>query len=169
MSAHNRYPLPADARTPQLGLTDEARHSVANLLAARLADVYVLLVKTRQCHWNVTGPVFAEMHEFFGEQYEQLNDMADELAERIRQLGFLAPGSMVEFIRLATLREHPADAMSPTAMTQALLADHEALIQLLRADIETCGQLGDAGNADELTVHMKALEKSAWMLRAHMS
>lgn len=152
-----------------IGLSAEVRSQVVDLLNARLSDTVVLYVKTRKYHWNVTGPHFAELHEFFEEQYDQLDEAIDELAERARQLGGIALGTLAEFSQTTTLSEAPG--VNPVAMDMVrdLLNDHEAVIRQLRQNIETTTQLGDAGTADFLTGLLEKHEKMAWMLRAHLA
>lgn len=153
--------------TPDLGLNNESRHALVRLLNALLADEYVLYTKTRNYHWNVTGPHFSDLHKFFETQYTQLAETIDAIAERARALGGRAAGSLAEFLQLARLREQPAQAMRGREMLANLLTDHEALIRQLRADLEAAqNQYGDAGTADFLTGVMEDHEKMAWMLRA---
>lgn len=151
-----------------IGLSAEARTQIVDLLNARLSDTVVLYIKTRKYHWNVTGPHFAELHEFFEEQYDQLDESMDELAERARQLGGMALGTLAEFSRTTTLTEAPGVNPSALDMVRDLLHDHEAIIRQLRQDIETANKLGDAGTADFLTGLLEDHEKMAWMLRAHL-
>lgn len=149
-----------------IALSDRSRNGVVALLKPLLADAYVLYTKTRKFHWNVTGPHFTELHKLFEAQYDALAEEIDEIAERIRSLGSLAPGSLAEFGKLARLKESLKDDLDASDMLSALLADHETLIRQLRGDVTTCGELGDDGSADFLTGLMEAHEKTAWMLRA---
>ena len=152
---------------PNIGLTDSSRSGVIKLLIPLLADEYLLYTKTRNYHWNVVGPQFNDLHKFFEGQYEELDDFVDEVAERIRQLGGKSPGTLVEFTKAARLDEHPGQHPAAKAMVTALLADHEALIETLRADLATAmDKFGDAGTSDFLTGLMEKHEKMAWMLRA---
>ena len=91
-----------------IGLEAEQREGVVGLLSALLADEYVLYTKTRNYHWNVVGPQFNDLHKFFQDQYEALDDVIDEVAERARTLGGHAIGTLAEFVQLARLKEHPA-------------------------------------------------------------
>ncbi|HXF65498.1 MAG TPA: DNA starvation/stationary phase protection protein [Burkholderiales bacterium] len=151
-----------------IGLSDAQRAPVVRILNALLADEFVLYVKTRRFHWNVTGPDFAELHEFFETQYEKLDEVVDEVAERARALDGLAAGSLAEFLKLARLKENPGRNPGAKGMIRDLLADHEALVRQLRADIGSCSKLGDEGTADFLTGLMEEHEKMAWMLRAYL-
>jgi len=149
-----------------IGLSDAQREAVVAVLAPLLADEYVLYTKTRYCHWNVSGPRFNDLHKFFEAQYDDLAEKVDEVAERIRSLGHLAPGSLAEFSRLARLNEQPGAKWSADQMCAALLADHEAVIRQLRDDLEAVAAEGDAGTNDFLTGLMEDHEKMAWMLRS---
>lgn len=150
----------------EIGLQDVQREAVARVLSALLADEYVLYTKTRYCHWNVTGPRFNDLHKFFESQYDDLAEKVDEVAERIRSLGHLSPGSLTEFVKLARLKETPGARWSAEQMCAVLLADHEQLIRQLRGDVEAVAAQGDAGTNDFLTGLMEDHEKMAWMLRS---
>jgi starvation-inducible DNA-binding protein len=150
-----------------IGLTDQQRDGVGRILAALLADEYVLYTKTRNYHWNVVGPQFNDLHKFFEAQYEELDDVVDEVAERLRALGLPSPATLVEFKKLARVEEQPGERPSARGMLAALLADHGAVIRTLRGDLETtAAQHHDAGTSDFLTGLMERQEKMAWMLRA---
>jgi starvation-inducible DNA-binding protein len=152
-----------------LGLTDKDRQGALEILDATLADEFLLYTKTRNFHWNVTGSDFSELHKFFESQYEALDEIMDESAERARSLGGIALGSMEEFLKAARLKEAPAKALSAGKMLAALLADHEALVRSLRKDVDACaGSFHDAGTADFLTGLMERHEKMAWMLRSYL-
>ena len=153
---------------PKLGLSSKSRDTVTALLARLLADEHVLYVKTRNFHWNVTGLHFGSLHALFEKQYDELAETIDEVAERLRSLGGIAPGSMKEFLELARLGEQPGARLAAEKMIAALLSDHEAVIQTLRSDVEAAGKAGDEGTADFLTGLLEAHEKTAWMLRAHL-
>ena len=152
-----------------IGLKAEQRKGVVGLLSALLADEYVLYTKARNYHWNVVGPQFNELHKFFQDQYEALDDVIDEVAERARTLGGHAIGTLAEFVQLARLKEHPARYPEAREMLADLLGDHEALIRTLRGDLETAAEPhGDMGTNDFLTGLMARHEKMAWMLRAFL-
>lgn len=153
---------------PNLGLSAKALDSVVGALAVLLADEHVLYVKTRNFHWNVTGPHFGPLHALFEKHYDELAETIDEIAERIRALGGTAPGSMAAFLKLARLSEATGRPPKDSEMIAVLLADHEAVIRELRGTIELAGKHGDEGTADFLTGLMEAHEKTAWMLRAHL-
>jgi len=154
---------------PNMGLSDKERAGVVEILGALLADEYVLYTKTRNYHWNVVGPQFNDLHKFFEAQYEALNDVVDEVAERARTLGGKALGTLAEFQEKARLKEHPGQYPGARQMLAGLLADHEAIIRNLRVDLETAAEkYHDAGTNDFLTGLMEKHEKMAWMLRAFL-
>ncbi|HXG17384.1 MAG TPA: Dps family protein [Calidithermus sp.] len=155
--------------TPNIGIADTDRAAVAELLNALLADEFLLYVKTRNYHWHVTGPQFNDLHRFFQAQYETLDEVVDEVAERVRTLGGRALGTLAEFAQHARLKERPGDPPDARGMLADLLADHEALVRQLRVDQETASQRGDAGTNDFLVGLMEKHEKMAWMLRAFLT
>ncbi|MBN8731875.1 MAG: DNA starvation/stationary phase protection protein [Acidobacteria bacterium] len=152
---------------PKIGLTQEQRAGVIGLLKTLLADEYILYTKTRNYHWNVKGPLFSDLHKFFESQYEAIDESIDEVAERIRALGGVAPGSLAEMLALGTLRETPGGGLNAQEMVGSLLEDHEQVIVFLRGSLETsANRFGDAGTSDFLTGLMEEHEKMAWMLRS---
>lgn len=152
---------------PDIGIGDGSRAGVVTILNAILADEYVLYTKTRNYHWNVEGPQFNDLHKFFEKQYEAVDELIDEVAERARALGGHALGTLTEFAKETRLPEHPGDHPDARTMVTRLLADHERLIKQLRADVETTASTHhDAGTSDFLTGLMETHEKMAWMLRA---
>ena len=154
---------------PEIGLLDKNRDAVVKILNTTLSDEMVLLVKTRNYHWNVTGPQFNDLHKFLDGQYGELNGIVDDVAERARVLGGLAFGTMGEFQKQSRLKEHPGQHPSPKSMLNNLLSDHEAIIRTLRADLVICQDThGDAGTADFFTGLLTQHEKMAWMLRSFL-
>jgi starvation-inducible DNA-binding protein len=152
-----------------IGLSDKQRHGVVEILNRLLSDEYVLYTKTRNYHWNVLGPQFNDLHKFFEAQYNALNDIVDDVAERARTLGGWACGTLAEFSEHTRLKEHPGQHPNARNMIANLLTDHEAIIRYLRTDLETCAQkYHDAGTSDFLTGLMEQHEKMAWMLRAFL-
>ena len=120
-------------------------------------------------HWNVVGPQFNDLHKFFEAQYEALDAIIDEVAERARALGGRAVGTLAEFTKLARLKEYPGRLPSAREMLRDLLADHEALIRILRRDLDVAmARHGDAGSSDFLTGLTEQHEKMAWMLRSFL-
>jgi starvation-inducible DNA-binding protein len=154
---------------PNIGLVDEARQGVVAMLNTVLADEYVLYTKTRNYHWNVVGLQFNDLHKFFEDQYNALNDIVDTVAERARALGGNAMGTLTEFLKSTRLQEESGDYPEARRMLANLLADHEALIRHLRVDLETCAEkYHDVGTNDFLIGLMEQHEKMAWMLRAFL-
>jgi len=143
---------------------------VIDSLRQVVADSYALIGQTHICHWNVRGHSFFSLHNAFEEQYTELAEHVDDIAERIRSLGFLTPGSMDEFKRMSRLEETSHLNGDAQKMLENLLLDHEAIIQILRHDLEVCDkEHNDMGTSDFLTALMEAHEKMAWMVRAHLA
>jgi len=151
-----------------IGLTENQRNESGEILSLALADQYILYTKTRNFHWNVKGLNFSELHAFFENQYSQLDDFIDKTAERIRQLGRVAPGSLQEFLTKTRLAEAQCGTDAHEMLAQ-LLKDHETIIRQYRSDVDVLTTLGDAGNADFLTGLLENHEKMAWMLRSYLS
>ena len=150
-----------------IGLTEEQRQGVVNLLNADLADAYLLIIKTKKYHWDVVGPQFRTLHELWEEHYNALAINIDAIAERVRTLGGYPIGTAKGFVENATLREHPGDLPSAEEMVERLVADHEQVIRNLRDHIDQCGDnYHDEGTADFLTGLMEQHEEMAWMLRS---
>lgn len=139
---------------------------IVQMLNKLLASEVVFHIKHKHFHWNVEGPHFSEYHTFFDEQAEMLEEMIDDIAERIRALGEYAPGNMKYYLGASHLKESIADTLPPSNMFAELLKGHETLIQVLRKDVEACEELNDAGTADFLTALMESHEKMAWMVRS---
>jgi starvation-inducible DNA-binding protein len=140
---------------------------VADALARLLADTYTLSLKTHGYHWNVTGPQFRSLHLLFEEQYEELADAVDEIAERIRALGPMAPGSYREMARLTAIddKEGVPDAMG---MIGCLIDAHEVVVRTARALMTAAEQADDPASLDLATRRISVHEKALWMLRATM-
>jgi starvation-inducible DNA-binding protein len=150
-----------------IGLTDEQRSGVMNLLNQDLADSYLLVVKTKKYHWDVVGPQFRSLHELWEEQYEELSENIDELAERVRTLGGYPVGTMSGFLKITTLQEHSGEIPTSTGMVCQLVEDHEQIIRNLRNHIDRCSEeFHDQASADFLTELMEEHEEMAWMLRS---
>jgi starvation-inducible DNA-binding protein len=153
-----------------IGIPGDRRQAVVAILNTLLADEFVLYTKTRHYHWNVTGPQFNDLHKFFETQYEALDDVVDDVAERVRALGGRALGTLEELRAAARLGEKPGPAPAARDMLASLLADHEALARALRDDIDVVIERHrDVGTADFLTGLLEHHEKAAWMLRAFLS
>lgn len=153
---------------PDIGISDENRKAVSAMLAALLADEVALYVATRGAHWNVVGPNFGALHGFFESQYEALDDILDDVAERIRALGFTAPASVGAYASAKSIDDSAGYAHSAAAMIEKLLSAHELIVRELRTDADKASQYGDEGTADFLVGLMENHEKMAWMLRSHL-
>lgn len=150
-----------------IALDQNVTEQMGQSLAQILADTYITYLKTQNFHWNVTDGRFHSLHEMFEDFYKQLAEAVDEIAERIRMLKIKAPGSMRQFLELATLDE-AEDDLTANEMIHALCHDRETLIQHIRPKIEQAGKLGDEGTADLLIQQLRMHEKAAWMLRSHL-
>ena len=152
-----------------IGIAPANLQAVAVELSKLLADEFVLYTKTRNAHWNVEGPDFHSMHIFFEQQYEQLDDTMDSVAERIRQLGHYAPATLQSFLALTHLTEKLGERNDSPGFIRELLQDHENIIIFLRENINKfANDYGDAGTSDFITGLMEQHEKMAWFLRAHL-
>ncbi len=153
----------------EIGLTPKDRDGVTRILNVLLSDEFLLYTKTWKFHWNVTGLSFHDLHLFLEAQYEELDGFVDDVAERARSIGGIAFGTMREFLDNTRLKENPGKNPEAEAMVAVLLADHEHIIQSLRADLETVqNKYHDVGTCDFLTGLMEKHEKMAWMLRAYL-
>jgi starvation-inducible DNA-binding protein len=153
-----------------LGIPEHDVEEIATLLNTLLADEYALYTKTRNAHWNVDGPSFYELHKFFENQYEILDEMIDDIAERVRTLGHYALGSLKDFLSVTHMGEENHDFSNPKQIIQTLLNDHETIIRIIRNDLTPISEkYKDLGSADFVTGLMEKHEKMAWMLRSFLS
>ncbi len=148
-----------------IGLSQEQRSTIADGLGRLLADTYVLYGKTHGFHWNVTGPMFNTLHLMFMEQYTELWTSLDEIAERIRALGLMAPhgGSTLAALSSITEAEQNPAALD---MVRELVAGHEAVARTARSVFALADAADDQPSADLLTQRLQVHEKTAWMLRS---
>ena len=144
----------------------DAPTATTNALARLLADTYVLYVKTHGYHWNVTGPRFAQLHAMFETQYLEEFEAVDEIAERMRALGVMAPGSQRQFLALATLTEQGEGVPDATEMVRQLAADHESVIATAQSVLRAAEAAEDAATVDLATRRLAVHQKALWMLRA---
>jgi starvation-inducible DNA-binding protein len=151
--------------TPVQTVEDKDVQRTATALSNVLADTFSLYLKTHNFHWNVTGPTFYTLHALFEEQYNELWLAVDAIAERIRSLGFVAPGSYREFSKLTYVQE-PNGPMNATEMMAELLRDHETCARTVRSALSVARTAVDAPTEDLLTQRLAAHEKAAWMLRS---
>jgi starvation-inducible DNA-binding protein len=152
-----------------IGIDQQQRQKVADELKKILANEFVLYVKTLKMHWNVQGKHFGALHKLFQDHYELLLDIVDTVAERIRQLDYMAPATMEEYLKLATIKEEPGDNPDDMGMIQALLAAQEAVIRQVRPVADFATQQNDTATNNLLAELLEKHEKMAWMLRAHLS
>lgn len=148
-----------------IGISEGERKSIAMGLSHVLADTYTLYLKTHNFHWNVSGPMFNTLHAMFMEQYTELWNAVDEVAERIRALGEYAPGSYSEFSRLSSIKEAEGP-MAANDMLLQLLEGHEAVARTARSVFPTAEKGDDQASIDLLTQRIRIHEKTAWMLRS---
>ena len=151
-----------------IGLDAQDRKQVAEGLSGFLADAYTLYLKTHNFHWNVTGPMFNTLHVMFETQYTEQWTALDLVAERIRALGYNAPGSYAEFGRLSSIPEEPglADTTDWREMVRQLTVGNEAVCRTARAVLKTADAAGDDPTVDLMTQRLQVHEKTAWMLRS---
>ena len=153
-----------------IGINEENKSAISAQLAKLLADEYVLYTKTRNAHWNIEGPDFHAMHLFFESQYQQLDDVMDSVAERIRKIGHYAPATLTQLLQLTHLTEASVNKNTSTGFLKELLEDHESIITFIRGNINPfANEYHDAGTSDFITGLLETHEEMAWMLRAHFA
>ncbi|NCC71466.1 DNA starvation/stationary phase protection protein [bacterium] len=148
-----------------IGIDKSSRDKVSEILNKILSDEYVLYTKIRNFHWNVNGIHFNDLHKFFEEQYESINESIDEIAERIRMLGNFPKASLKDFLENSSIKE-VNKVLKSEEMILELLNDNEYLIREIRQNLEKVSKLNDAGNEDFLNALMQKHEKIAWFLRS---
>ena len=154
---------------PEIGITEKHLQKSTTLLSMVLADQMTLYIKTRKFHWNVSGESFMELHKLFENQYKQLEESIDEIAERIGKLGEPTMGTMSEFQKYSSIKEHPGKYTSSKDSIGELLTDHETVIVELRKGIDKLAiESKDAGTIDFLTGLMEQHETTAWVLRRYL-
>ncbi len=152
-----------------IGIIKENRQAVSVEMSKLLADEFILYTKTRNAHWNVEGSDFHSMHLFFESQFEQLDEIMDGVAERIRTLGHYAPATLKSFLELTHLSEYAENKNDSLGFIKELLADHESIIEFIRGNITPFAETyKDAGTSDYITGLMEKHETMAWMLRSHL-
>jgi len=150
-----------------IGITDEQRAEIAKALGHLLADSYMLYLKTHNYHWNVTGMNFQSLHAMFEEQYTELAQAIDDIAEQIRALGHFAPGSFKEYSKMTTITEEEGLPDDRT-MVKKLQEANEAVIRTARKALPACEEAGDEASLDLVTERIRTHSKVAWMLRSHL-
>lgn len=153
-----------------IGIKQENINKVVDVLIKVLADEFVLYTKTRRAHWNIEGPDFYNKHLFFEKQYEELDEIMDTVAERVRALGHYTPATLKDFLELTHLSEELKEKNDANGFIKELLIDHESIVIYLRENINfIANDLQDAGTSDFITGLVETHEKMAWMLRAHLN
>lgn len=151
----------------KLGISDKFVKKIVDQLSRVLANTYIIYLKTQKFHWNVVDERFYSMHKMFEEQYEQLAEATDVIAERIRMLEHPTPATMKDFLKLATIKEtegYPAGQQ----MIRILVNDHEHIIREIRPKIAEFTEMHDDGSSDMLIGRIREHEKIVWMLRSHL-
>ncbi len=148
-----------------IGISAGQREKIVKGLSALLADSYTLYLMTHNFHWNVTGPQFNSLHAMFMAQYTEQWTALDQIAERIRSLGYPAPGTYREFAKLASIKEVEG-VPKATEMIRHLVAAQEATARTARQLFPVVEAAKDQPTADVLTQRLDVHEKTAWMLRS---
>ena len=165
--AKNKLPTPrkAPGASIDIGISDADRKKIADGLSHLLADSYTLYLMTHNFHWNVTGPMFNTLHLMFMGQYTEQWTALDLIAERIRALGFPAPGTYGEFVKLASIKE-VGGVPRALDMVRHLVAAQEATARTARSLFPAVEKANDQPTMDLLTQRLDVHEKTAWMLRS---
>ena len=154
---------------PNIGISDKNLKESIQSLSVVLADAVVLYTKTRKFHWNVSGNSFMELHKLFENNYTQLEQIIDDTAERINELGAKTIGTMKEFLALTNLEENPNVYPNQKEMINELLSDYEKIIVVIRDFVSKLDASNDFGTIDYLTSVLEQNEKTAWILRRYLS
>ena len=152
----------------QIGIQTEQRQAIADGRSRLLADTYTLYLKTHNYHWNVTGPMFNTLHLMFETQYNELALAVDLIAERIRALGHIAPGTYAAYSRLSSIKEEESIPKAQDMIRQ-LMEGQEAVVRTARSIFPVVNEASDEPTADLLTQRMQIHEKNAWMLRSMLA
>lgn len=150
-----------------IGLNQEVRASISGKLSKLLADIYILYIKTQNFHWNVTGPEFFSLHKLFEAQYEELAEEIDEVAERIRALGFYVEATTESFRKLSSIPEEHK-VVAKHEMIEQLVEGHEQILREARQLCTLADKNQDAATVDLLGRRMSGHEKAAWFLRSQI-
>jgi starvation-inducible DNA-binding protein len=155
----------ANAGSIDIGISEKDRARIAEGLSRLLADTYTLYLKTHNFHWNVKGPMFQTLHLMFEAQYNELALAVDLIAERIRALGFPAPGTYKAYAKLSSIPETEG-VPEAREMIRLLVEGQEAVVRTARKVFPVVDEAADEPSADLLTQRMQVHEKTAWMLRS---
>ena len=154
------------AASIDIGISKQDRAAIAAGLSKLLADTYTLYLTTHNFHWNVTGPMFNSLHDMFMTQYTELWNAVDPIAERIRAVGHVAPGSYAEFGKLSSLPDAPATPPKALKMVRILVEGHEAVARTARSLLPVVEAASDEPTTDILVQRLTVHEQTAWMLRS---
>ena len=154
------------AASIDIGISKQDRAAIAAGLSKLLADTYTLYLTTHNFHWNVTGPMFNSLHDMFMTQYTELWNAVDPIAERIRAVGHVAPGSYAEFGKLSSLPDAPAAPPKALKMVRILVEGHEAVARTARNLLPVVEAASDEPTTDILVQRLTVHEQTAWMLRS---
>jgi starvation-inducible DNA-binding protein len=158
--------IPAKSLRMDIGISEKDRAAIAQGLSRLLADTYTLYLTTHNFHWNVTGPMFNSLHDMFMQQYTELWNAVDPIAERIRALGHVAPGSYAQYGKLSSLPDAPATPPKALEMVRILAQGHEAVARTARSLFPLVDKASDEPTADVLVQRLTVHEQTAWMLRS---
>jgi starvation-inducible DNA-binding protein len=150
---------------PNVGISDKHRAMIADSLCEVLAGTYALQLQTQHAHWNVQGPLFDSLHKLFQTQYEEMQLAVDELAERIRVMGEVAPGTFSEFLKLSPVKQK-TNFKNAQDFVEFLMNGHETMIGACKKSVKVCEKAADEATADLLTERIASHGKVSWMLRA---
>ena len=150
-----------------IGISSEDRKEIAEGLSRVLADSYMVYLKTHNYHWNVTGKLFHSLHVMFEEQYTELAEAIDVIAERIRSIGYRAPASFREYNELTSIEED-TDQPDALEMVRRLAVDNETILRTARSVLPACDKADDEASIDLITERLDVHSKTAWMLRSHI-
>ena len=157
--------VPNDSTAIHIGISTADRATVSDALSHMMADTYSLYLQTHNFHWNVEGPLFNTLHLMFETQYNELWIAVDAVAERIRSLGFYAPGTYGELTKLSSIEE-VSGVPAAMDMLSYLVKGHEAVTRTARIAFQAADKAGDESTADLMTQRLQIHEKTAWMLRS---
>ncbi|MCK9544054.1 MAG: DNA starvation/stationary phase protection protein [Novosphingobium sp.] len=163
------YKLKADSTELNLGLDKTNRQEISNLLTKLLANEYALGIKTQKYHWNLYGHHFGSLHKLFDDQYKEIQDYIDLVAERIRAIGFSTIATLKEFSEITDIEESPGVIPNDLGMIKDLTKDHETVIKLMRVITDKSAELDDHGTNNLIAGLIEKHEKTAWMLRAFLN
>ncbi|WP_025897031.1 Dps family protein [Sneathiella glossodoripedis] len=155
-----------DDKSVEIGVKEERRAEVAKSLSTFLASTYTLYMKTLYYHWNVTGSNFSSLHALFEDQYNDLHDAGDKIAERIRMLGHFTPGTFSEYMELSYISEDKKLPENSTKMVENLLKDNETCSLQARKVMKTAEAAEDEVTVDMMVDRMSTHDEAAWMLRS---